>query len=185
MTALEIPRAGGKLRPKDRHAQNPPEGIPWPRRSSAVSSLRASPQRPAVGLAAAAAPAVAQPAPRRRPSDPAGAGRRPLAVRSAAADHRQDRLRLHGRRAEVASASTTSRPAPARPSARSMNRSSPTATTRSPNSSPRCTRTPRPRCATAMRRSRRSRWRAWCTARSACSTPRWRSTTPLPTACRC
>ena len=46
VTALEIPRAGGKLRLKDHHAQKPPEGIPWPRRSGAVSSLRATTSHP-------------------------------------------------------------------------------------------------------------------------------------------
>ena len=38
--------------------------------------------------------------------------------------------------------------------------------------------------ATATSRSKASRWPCWRTARSACSTRRWRSTTPGATACR-
>ena len=47
-----------------------------------------------------------------------------------------------------------------------------------------CTKSPRSRWRTATPRWRASRWACWRTARSACSTPRWRSTTPGATACR-
>ena len=51
--------------------------------------------------------------------------------------------------------------------------------------SPAATKNRRSRWRTATSRSKASRSSAWRTARSACSTRRWRSTTRTPIACRC
>src|SRR5712691_8900139 len=82
------------------------------------------------------------------------------------------------------SRSSTSPPTRPRASAACRNRSSTTAATASRNSSPACTRNPRSPWRTAISRSPASRSACCATARSACSTPRWRSTTPGATAFR-